>query len=102
MSLRRLEHKVCIVTGSSAGLGRAIALAYAREGGFIVCADLKPEARKEVEDELGVNTHVLIEQEGGRATFFRTDVSKAEAMEALVGHAVSTFGRIDVYEHICN
>lgn len=92
----RLQSKVCIVTGSSSGLGRAIALAYAREGALLVCADLKPDARSEVPDEAAINTHELIKQQGGDAIFVKTDVGVAADVENLVKKAVESFGRVDV------
>ncbi|PNY21243.1 Uncharacterized protein TCAP_07260 [Tolypocladium capitatum] len=93
---QRLRDKVCIVTGSSSGVGRAIALAYAREGGLLVCADLTPQARPEVSAERAVNTDELIRQNCGRAIFVQTDVSKAAGVENLVRQAVAEYGRLDV------
>lgn len=92
----RLQDRVCIVTGSSSGLGRAIALGYAREGGLLVCADLTPQARADVAAEQTANTDELIRSTGGRAIFVQTDVSKAEAVENLVQQAVAEYGRLDV------
>lgn len=95
-SLRRLEGKVCIVTGSSSGLGRAIALAYAREGAVLACADLKREARAQVASELAISTDEHIRQGGGQAIFIQTDVSKTDQVEAMVRKTVEAFGRVDV------
>lgn len=92
----RLLNKVSIVTGSSSGLGRAISLHYARQGAKVVCADLRPSARLEVNDEGSIDTHELITKEGGQALFVKTDVSVASEMEALVQTAVREYGRIDV------
>ena len=94
---QRLHGKVCVVTGSSSGIGRAIALAYAREDGHIVCADLQPQARAGVSAEEMVNTDELIRQNGGWAIFVQTDVSKAQDVENLVRQAVARYGRLDVY-----
>jgi NAD(P)-dependent dehydrogenase (short-subunit alcohol dehydrogenase family) len=95
---QRLKDKICIITGSSSGLGRAIALGYAREGASVVCADLRPTARAEVEAEVAVNTDDLIRNEFGekKAVFVKTDVSKGEEMESLIAKAVEVYGRIDV------
>ncbi|KAH7486875.1 hypothetical protein FOMA001_g4986 [Fusarium oxysporum f. sp. matthiolae] len=92
----RLAGKVCIVTGSSSGLGRAIALAYSHEGAHLVCADLQPAARASVNGEEEVNTDELIRSNGGQAIFVETDVTKTAAVEQLVSRAVIQFGRIDV------
>ena len=92
----RLDGKVCIITGSSSGIGRAIAVAYAQQGGHIVCADLKPQARADVVAEQAIDTDELIRQNGGQAVFCKTDVSKAEDVEKMIRHAAVVYGRIDV------
>ena len=93
---KRLLNKVAVVTGSSSGLGRAIALAYSREGASVVCADLRPAARSEVSEETNATTHDLIKQEGGKAIFVQTDVTNSQQMQALISSAVEAFGRLDV------
>ncbi|KAI1737875.1 hypothetical protein F4680DRAFT_201328 [Xylaria scruposa] len=92
----RLSQKVAIITGSSSGLGRAIALAYAREGAAVVCADLNRNARAEIPDEARLCTDDAITQEGGRAIFVKTDVSKAQDFEELVEKTIKAFGRLDI------
>ncbi|KND86421.1 putative oxidoreductase [Tolypocladium ophioglossoides CBS 100239] len=96
MAAQRLAGKVCIVTGASSGLGRAIALAYAREGATLVCADLQPTARAEISSEVAVDTDELIRRGNGRAIFVKTDVSKSEDFEQLVATAAKGYGRVDV------
>lgn len=93
----RLQGKVRIITGSSSGLGRAIALAYSREGGHLVCTDLQPAARKIKSEETVIDTDELIRQNGGRAIFVKTDVGIANEMKMLVDKAAAEFGRVDVY-----
>lgn len=93
---QRLLNKVCIVTGSSSGLGRAISLAYAREGAIVVCVDLRPDARQEVKSEQEIETDVLIRQKGGQSLFIRADVSNAAEIEAMVNATTAQYGRIDV------
>ena len=92
----RLSNKVAIVTGSSSGLGRAIAIAYALEGAAVICADLNQSARAEVVEETKIHTDEAIRQNGGQAIFVKTDVSSSKDFEALVEEAVKTFGRLDM------
>jgi NAD(P)-dependent dehydrogenase (short-subunit alcohol dehydrogenase family) len=83
----RLEGKVALVTGASSGIGRASALAFAREGAKVVAADIVVAG--------GEETVALIKQTGGEAIFVKTDVSKAAEAEALVNRAIETFGQLD-------
>ena len=92
----RLQDKVAIVTGSSSGLGRAIAIRYAQEGAKVVCADLTPTARSQ--EEASITTQDLVVRDGGQATFVKTDVGDAKQMENLVQVAVKEYGRVDMYE----
>jgi NAD(P)-dependent dehydrogenase (short-subunit alcohol dehydrogenase family) len=79
--------KVALVTGASSGIGRASALAFAREGAKVVVADVTVEG--------GEETVGMIKQTGGEAIFVKTDVGKASDVEAMVNAAVSTYGRLD-------
>jgi len=97
----RLHHKVCIVTGSSSGLGRAIALAFAAQGThLVVCADLKSVPKSDfMAEEAGTPTEEVICRRYGenKAIFVQTDVTIGTGMEALVQTAVNVGGRLDVY-----
>jgi enoyl-[acyl-carrier-protein] reductase (NADH) len=93
----RLENKIAIVTGSAGGIGRAIALAFAREGAAVVCSDIREKSRDESSDEQDINTHDLITKEGGTATFVQIDVTKAVDVETLVKTAIDQYGRLDMY-----
>jgi NAD(P)-dependent dehydrogenase (short-subunit alcohol dehydrogenase family) len=79
--------KVAVVTGASSGIGRATALAFAREGAKVVVADVTVEG--------GEETVAQVKKAGGEAIFVKTDVSKAVEVEALVAKAVATYGRLD-------
>lgn len=80
--------KVALITGGGSGIGRAAALAFAREGGQIVIGNRNVQR--------GEETVSMIRDAGGTASFKRTDVLVAADIEALVDHAIATYGRLDV------
>jgi NAD(P)-dependent dehydrogenase (short-subunit alcohol dehydrogenase family) len=82
-----MEGKVALVTGGSSGIGRASALAFAREGAQLVVADVNIEG--------GEETVRLINNGTGAACFIKTDVSRATEVESLLDQTVDTFGRVD-------
>ncbi len=85
----RLKGKVAIVTGSGKGIGRAVALEFAKEGAKVVVNYVRSEsASQELVRE--------IETIGSKAIAVRADVSKKEDAENLVKKTVSKFGRFDV------
>ncbi len=87
---KQFAGKVAVVTGGSSGIGRASALAFAREGAHVVVSDVDVEG--------GEETRGLIEQAGGTALFVKTDVSQAAQVEAAMTQAITTYGRLD-YAH---
>ena len=80
----RLTGKVAAVTGGASGIGRATVDAFVREGARVVVGDL--------EDDKGAQ---LVEELGSAVAYRRCDVGEEADVEALVGHAVKTFGRLD-------
>jgi 3-oxoacyl-[acyl-carrier protein] reductase len=84
----RFEGQVALITGAARGIGRAVALALAREGADVVVADVDLGRAREVAME--------IEALGRKAEAAAADVSDRQAVQRLVGDAVSRFGRIDI------
>lgn len=82
------EGKVALVTGGGSGIGRATALAFAREGAKVVIGNRNVEQ--------GAATVAAIRAAGGEASFKRTDVQIEADARSLVEHAFETFGRLDV------
>jgi NAD(P)-dependent dehydrogenase (short-subunit alcohol dehydrogenase family) len=87
----RMAGQVCIVTGAASGIGRAIARLLAAHGATVVVADIGTAVI-----EGGAPTVELIEAEGGRACFIRTDVASTADVDALIAQTVARFGRLDV------
>jgi NAD(P)-dependent dehydrogenase (short-subunit alcohol dehydrogenase family) len=86
--MRRVQDKVALVTGAASGMGRAEALALAREGATIVVADL--------DDASGTAVAREIAEEGGAAIFTHLDVTDEHSWETSVETVLTQFGRLDV------
>ena len=82
-----LADKVSLITGAGSGIGRASAIAFAREGSQVVVSDINAEG--------GEETVSRISEMGGQAIFVSADVSHAGDVEALVQSAVQQYGRLD-------
>jgi NAD(P)-dependent dehydrogenase (short-subunit alcohol dehydrogenase family) len=94
--LGRLAGKTAIVVGAGSigpgwGNGKATAVTFAREGAQVLCVDRNAAAAAE--------TAGIITGEGGKATAFTADVSRAADVEAMVAACVKTYGRIDVLDN---
>jgi len=88
----RLSGKIAVITGADSGIGKAVAIAFAREGADVVVAYLN-------EHEDAENTRELVEQSGRAALVVPGDMSSASACRDLVAAATERFGRIDVLVH---
>ena len=82
-----LEGRVALVTGAASGIGRAAAIALAREGARVVAADVDAQG--------GEETARMVQEAGGESMFIAVDVSKADEVEGMVGAVVDAYGRLD-------
>lgn len=86
--MKRLTGKNALVTGGAQGIGKSIALAFAREGASVAVADLVPEG--------AASTAAALEDLGGRGLSLPGDVGRVEDCEAMVSDTVEAFGGLDI------
>ena len=83
----KMDGKVVLITGAGSGIGRATAILFGQEGAKVVVSDIVTEG--------GEGTVKIITDAGGDAVFIRADIALNADVEAAVGQAVSSFGRLD-------
>jgi len=89
----KLENKVALITGGDSGIGRAVAVMYAREGADVAITAL-PEERRDADD-----TRRAIEHEGRRCLIFEGDLTSADACRDAVEKTVYELGHLDILVH---
>lgn len=85
---KKLQDKVCVVTGAAGGIGRASCILFAREGASVVCADMNQAGAEE--------TAALVAGEGGAAIAVKVDVSKSSDVSAMFATAEDSFEKVNV------
>lgn len=83
-----MKNKTVIITGAASGIGKVTAELFSKEGANVIVSDIQETEGNSVVKEIIAG--------GGKASFFKTDVSKPEEMEALVNFAIKTYGKLDI------
>ncbi|SHI30427.1 NAD(P)-dependent dehydrogenase, short-chain alcohol dehydrogenase family [Mesonia phycicola] len=86
--MKQLKNKVALVTGAGSGIGKAVAVLYAKEGAKVIINDINEE-----NGQLVVNQ---IKSQGGEAFFIEADVSKEEDIQNLINKTVEKYGQLDI------
>ncbi|MFT5114587.1 MAG: NAD(P)-dependent dehydrogenase (short-subunit alcohol dehydrogenase family) [Parasphingorhabdus sp.] len=84
---KRFDSRVALVTGGNSGIGKAVAMAFAREGAKVVIASRRVQQSEQVVTEIIEN--------GGAAHFVQTDVSSSKQVKAMVDACIAKFGSLD-------
>ena len=84
----KLQDKVAVVTGAGSGMGKAIAILYAKEGAKVVASDINEETAKQTVEE--------IKESGGIALSIKTNVALEEDIQNLIDTAVKAYGTVDI------
>ncbi len=88
MSDQRLKNRIALITGASRGIGRAVALAYAREGAHVIAMARSTGALEELDDE--------INGLGGAVTLLRLNLTNGDKIDALGPTILKRFGKLDI------
>lgn len=83
----KLDSKIALITGGSSGIGRATCIVAAKEGAYVVIADIN--------DKLGAETEELVKKAGGKGEYVHMDVTKEDEVQKVVSNIISKHGRID-------
>ncbi len=85
--MNRFENKVCLVTGAASGIGKAVALAFAKEAAIVIVADVNILAAEQVA--------ALIKNNGGKSLALKVDISQRTEVGQMIAKTVEVFGKLD-------
>ena len=88
MSDQRLKNRIALITGASRGIGRAVALAFAKEGAHVIAMARRSGALEELDDD--------IQALGGSATLLRLNLTNGEKVDGLGPTILERFGQLDI------
>lgn len=89
MTSQRLNGRVALITGASRGIGRAISIAFAREGAHVIAVARNRGALEELDDE--------VQEIGGAITLLRLDITNGDKVDALGPTILERFGKLDIF-----
>lgn len=84
----QFKDKIVLITGSASGIGRATALAFAKEGATVIVSDINEKG--------GQKTVAALQEGGSKAVFIKADVTDFAQVENLIAQIVAQFGRLDI------
>ena len=87
---KQLTGRVVLVTGGGGEIGGAIARRFSAEGAFVAVSDIRPEAAREVAEDIAGR--------GGKAVWFEADSSKIDDAKRIVDETVRAFGKLTTYD----
>ena len=85
--MERFKNKICLVTGAGSGIGKATALAFAKEGATVIVADINIIAAEEVA--------AMINKDELKAIALKVDIARRSEVEEMIAKTISEFGRLD-------
>ena len=96
--MKRFNNTICLITGGSSGIGRGVAIGFAKEGSFVVITDIQehPKTGKYHDTDLTTTTLEEVKNIGGNGIFIRADISSEQDITRLTEKIRSNYGKLDI------